>query len=105
HESHLAEVLQGSTALPVLRAVEAVRLQRDHVYVISPNTSLRMDDGLLVVTPAVRLEERRAPVDIFFRTLAESHGARAVAVVLSGTGPNGSNGIKRIKEQGGLVIA
>ena len=49
-------------------------------------------------------EERRAPVDIFFRTLAETHGTRAVCVILSGTGADGSMGLKRIKERGGVVF-
>ena len=57
------------------------------------------------VADFTRTEERRAPVDVFFRALADSHGSRSVAVVLSGTGPNGSAGVKRIKAYGGLVIA
>src|SRR5690606_28584907 len=51
-----------------------------------------------------QMEDRRAPVDIFFRTLAESHGPRAVGVVLSGTGADGSLGLKRLKENGGAVL-
>ena len=94
-----------AATIPVTRVVETVRVQRDHVYVISPNTSLRMSDGLLTVSDTLRREERRAPVDIFFRTLADTHGPRAVCIVLSGTGPNGSNGLKRVKEHGGFVIA
>ncbi len=105
HESRLAELLQTITTMPVMRVTEATKVAPDRVYVISPNTSLRMVDGSLTVSDVLRLEERRAPVDIFFRTLADAHGSRAVAIVLSGTGPNGSNGIKRVKECGGLVIA
>ena len=56
------------------------------------------------MSPVTGFEERRAPVDIFFRTLAESHHYRAVAVVLSGTGANGSMGLKRVKELGGVSI-
>ncbi len=59
---------------------------------------------LLSSRPMQTVEERRAPVDIFFRTLAESHDSRAVAVVLSGTGANGSMGIKRVKEKGGVAF-
>jgi two-component system CheB/CheR fusion protein len=105
HESRLADVLRTAASIPVTRVTETVRVERDHVYVISPNTSLRMADGLLTVSDTLRSEERRAPVDIFFRTLADTHGSHAVCVVLSGTGPNGSNGLKRIKERGGFVIA
>jgi two-component system, chemotaxis family, CheB/CheR fusion protein len=104
-ESHLAEVLQTVTAMPVVQVHETSPFEPDHVYVISPKTSLRMTDGLLTVTPMERPEERRAPVDIFFRALAEAHGSRAVGIVLSGTGADGSSGIRRLKEYGGLTIA
>ena len=63
-----------------------------------------MRDGHIIVSPVNTVEERRAPVDIFFRTLAESHDSRAVAVILSGTGANGSMGIKRVKENGGAAF-
>jgi two-component system CheB/CheR fusion protein len=105
HESHLAEVLQVVTRMPVRRATETVRLEPDHIYVISPNTSLRLADGHLTVSDSLRVEERRAPVDIFFRTLADTHGPRAVSIVLSGTGADGSNGLKRVNEHGGIVMA
>ena len=105
HESHLAEVLQVVTRMPVRRATETIRLEPNHIYVISPNTSLRLADGHLTVSDTLRLEERRAPVDIFFRTLADTHGPRAVSIVLSGTGPDGSNGLKRVNEHGGIVMA
>ena len=105
HESQLAEVLQSSTRMPVMKVTEAVRVEPDHVYVIPPNKSLSMRDGALLLSDVTRIEERRAPVDIFFRTLADSHGARAACVVLSGTGANGSMGLKRVKEYGGLTTA
>jgi two-component system CheB/CheR fusion protein len=75
------------------------------VYVIPPNKSLNILGDSLVVSGITRVEQRRAPVDVFFRALADAHGARSASVVLSGTGPNGSAGIKRIKEHGGLTIA
>jgi two-component system CheB/CheR fusion protein len=59
----------------------------------------------LQVADFARPEERRAPVDLFFRGLGDAHGSHAVAVILSGTGRNGSAGLKRVKEYGGLVIA
>jgi two-component system, chemotaxis family, CheB/CheR fusion protein len=105
HESRLAEVLQHCTRMPVARVSETVRIQPDHVYVISPNTSLRIADGSLTVSEVQLPEERRSPVDVFFRALANAHATRAICVVLSGTGPNGSNGLKRVKEYGGIVLA
>ncbi|HEX8290485.1 MAG TPA: PAS domain S-box protein, partial [Pyrinomonadaceae bacterium] len=94
----------GSTTMPVTQVNESVLIAPDHVYVIPPNQSLSVRDGSLVLSDMTRVEERRAPVDIFFRTLADSHGARAACVVLSGTGANGSMGLKRVKEHGGIAV-
>jgi two-component system, chemotaxis family, CheB/CheR fusion protein len=105
HDSKLAEVLQSTTSVPVIQVKDNIRVQANHVYVISPNQSLAMSDGHLSLSEMTKIEERRAPVDIFFRTLAESHHSRAVCVILSGTGANGSMGIKRVKEYGGVCIA
>ncbi len=104
YDSQLAQILQGVARIPVTQVSESVRVLPDHVYVVPPNKHLTMQEGLLVVEANSRLEDRRAPVDIFLRTLAESHGPGAVAVILSGTGANGSMGIKRIKENGGVVF-
>ena len=105
HDSHLASVLQGAAAIPVTQVTERIRVQPDAVYVIPPSCSLSMVDGHLTLSDIGRIEERRAPIDVFFRTLADTHPERAVGVVLSGTGADGSMGIKRIKESGGVCIA
>ncbi|MEJ7617802.1 MAG: chemotaxis protein CheB, partial [Pyrinomonadaceae bacterium] len=104
YESKLAEVLQFAAQIPVTQVKDRVHVEPNHVYVIPQNQSLAMYDGHLALSPVTRIEERRAPVDIFFRTLAESHTARAVSVILSGTGANGSMGMKRVKERGGICI-
>ncbi|MDX6693479.1 MAG: two-component system, chemotaxis family, CheB/CheR fusion protein [Blastocatellia bacterium] len=104
HESHLAEVLQLATEMPITQVRGSVRIEPNHAYVIPPNKSLAMNDGHLTLSEVKRIEERRAPVDIFFRTLAESKHARAVSVVLSGTGSDGSMGMKRVKEMGGVCV-
>ena len=104
HDSQLAEVLQNVSLLPVTKVEQRLAVEPDHVYVIPPNKGLEMKDGYIDVLEMTSNEMRRAPIDIFFRTLAQSHGPRAVSVVLSGTGANGSMGMKRIKEMGGLCI-
>ena len=105
HSSQLTSILQNVAHIPVTEATERVKVEPDHAYVVSPNSSLKMVDGHLDVTAIQTWEERRAPIDIFFRTLAESHASYAAAVVLSGTGADGSMGLKRIKEKGGIVLA
>ncbi len=104
HDSKLAEVLQTATAIPVKQVKESVKVEPNNVYVISPNKSLEITDGHLMLSDATLIEQRRAPVDIFFRTLAESRHSSAISVILSGTGANGSMGIKRVKELGGIAL-
>jgi two-component system, chemotaxis family, CheB/CheR fusion protein len=105
HDSRLAEVLQTTAPMPVSQVTTSTPISPDHVYVVPPNKSLSIADGIFTVAEFTRLEQRRAPVDVFFRALADTHGSRSICAVLSGTGPNGSAGLKRIKEYGGLVLA
>ncbi len=105
HDSKLAEVLQTTAPMPVTQVASTTTIVPDHVYVVPPNRTLEIADGTLIVSEITRPEQRRSPVDVFFRALADSHGSRSVCIVLSGAGPNGSAGLKRIKEYGGLVIA
>jgi two-component system CheB/CheR fusion protein len=105
HDSQLAAVLQATARMPVTQVHDRVTIERDHVYVVPPNKLLSIEGRAIVVTDMLRAEDRRSPVDLFFRSLADAHGAAAVGVVLSGTGQNGSAGIKRIKEYGGFTVA
>jgi two-component system CheB/CheR fusion protein len=105
HDSQLAQVLQHTSAIPVTQVTAKVEIESNRAYVVPPNKILRIDGDTILVQDIAGPEERRSPVDMFFRSLADSHGARAVCVILSGTGPNGSAGLKRIKEYGGLVLA
>jgi two-component system CheB/CheR fusion protein len=104
HDSKLAELLQQTTKMRVTKVVEKTKVMPDNVYVVPPNQHLTMLDGHIVASRNTTDADRRAPVDMFFRTLAETHGPRAICVVLSGTGANGSMGLKRIKERGGTVF-
>ncbi|MFN6964374.1 MAG: PAS domain S-box protein [Pyrinomonadaceae bacterium] len=104
YESRLAEVLQRVSSIPVEQVTKKTKVRPDHVYVVPPDKHLEMSNDSILVKPVETDEERRAPVDIFFRTLASTHGANAVAVILSGTGANGSMGLKRVKEFGGAVF-
>jgi two-component system CheB/CheR fusion protein len=101
HDSKLTEILQQVSPIPVQRVTEKTKVEANRVYVVSPNQHLTMSDGFVVPTANVQEEDRRAPVDIFFRTLADNYGQKAVCAILSGTGANGSMGLKRIKEKGG----
>jgi two-component system, chemotaxis family, CheB/CheR fusion protein len=105
HDSRLAEVLQQTAPIPVSQVRQRMPIEENNVYVVPPNKMLRLESGSIDVAEITRTEQRRAPVDMFFRSLADAQGSRAVCAILSGTGPNGSAGLKWVKEYGGLVIA
>ncbi len=104
HESVADKVLQVSTRMPVKQVSAPTPLEKNHVYVISPNHDLAMSNGHLRVTEAERPRGHHVAIDLFFRTLADTHQDKAVGIVLSGTGADGSVGIARIKEQGGVTF-
>jgi two-component system, chemotaxis family, CheB/CheR fusion protein len=105
YESSLDEVLQRATTMPVQQATQGQEVLADHVYVIPPGKFLSLTDGHLRLTDLQREHGKRLTVDLFFRSLADTHGPHSVAIVLSGGDGDGALGIKRIKERGGLTIA
>ena len=105
HESTLAELLARHTTMPVVQAEDGMTVAPNHVYVIPPRKYLASVDGHLRLSPLEPAPGRRMTVDVFFRTLADTHGAHAAAIVLSGADGDGAIGIKRIKERGGLTVA
>ena len=105
HESNLAALLQHHTAMPVMQVNEATHVERNHVYVIPPGSHLALTDGTLRLSEPQRRHGQQVAIDLFFRTLAETHGSNAAAVVLSGTGSDGASGLKRVKELGGVTFA
>ena len=105
HPSSAAAILQRSTSMPVIQVTSRVKIEPRHVYVIAPNQQMSMFDGLLVVSELDRPRGKHVAIDLFFRTLAEVHRERAIAIVLSGTGSDGAVGLSRIKENGGLTLA
>jgi two-component system CheB/CheR fusion protein len=104
HESHLAELLQPHVRFPVEQVNQTTLLQRNHVYIIPPNANLNAIDTHLRLTKLEERRQERAPIDYFFRTLARAHDGNAIAVVLTGTGSDGTLGVKDIKANGGVVI-
>jgi two-component system CheB/CheR fusion protein len=87
-----------------MQVTETTPLERNHVYVIPPGHNLSAVDSHLRLAPLEVNRFERAPVDHFFRTLADSFDGRAVAVVLTGSGSDGAVGVRRIRERGGIVI-
>jgi two-component system CheB/CheR fusion protein len=104
HPSSADSVLQRATVMPVMQVTSTTKIEQNHVYVIAPNQQLSMVDGYLGVSELDRPRGTHTAIDVFFRTLAEVHQERSVAVVLSGTGSDGAVGLTRIKEEGGVTL-
>lgn len=100
----LADILAKVAKLPVKCVTGPEEIVSDHIYILSAAKHVEIEKGRVSIVARVPIEDRRAPVDVFFRTLAESYKERSVAVILSGTGAGGSMGLKRIKEYGGATF-
>ena len=102
HKSAMTELLQRYTEMPVVEIGDGMIAEPNRIHVIPPNGTLTIERG------ALRVETPRGQantIDTFFRSLAEDQQENAIGVILSGSGSDGTLGIKAIKEQGGLTVA
>jgi two-component system CheB/CheR fusion protein len=106
HESMLTEILQKVTAIPVLEIADDIKVQPNHIYVIPSNKVLVATDGVLLLAPRPEKSktERYLPIDIFFTSLAIVHQSHSIGIILSGTGTDGTLGLKAIKDYGGITL-
>jgi two-component system, chemotaxis family, CheB/CheR fusion protein len=105
HQSLMVDLLAGHTPMVVQQAQDGMPLEREHIYIIPPGSYLSISGGTLRLSRPRERHGARMPFDFFLRSLAEEIGERAICVILSGTGADGSLGLKAVKEKGGLVIA
>src|SRR5438067_12489244 len=105
HESHMASVLDRMTPMAVREAKEGMRVERDHVYVIPPDTHLSLRDGAFHLQPREAAKGHQHVIDRFLRSLAEDRGAQAIGVILSGALSDGTLGLRDIRAAGGFTFA
>ncbi len=106
HESLLPELLQKATTIPVVEITDEVKVEPDHIYILPSNKMLVANDGVLKLSPRNTSKGTpNLPIDLFFASLAEIHQSEAIGVVLSGTGSDGTKGLKAIKDYGGITLA
>ena len=103
--SALVSLLSRITKMSIAEAKNGMRVERGHVYVIPPNKVMRIANGILKLLPRATAAEPHAPVNFFFRALAEDQKERAVGIILSGTGDDGSLGLEAIKGADGITFA
>jgi two-component system CheB/CheR fusion protein len=101
HKGMLVELLRRETSLPVLQAKDGMLVEPDHVYVIPPSKDLSLSKGQLHVFPQPAAPGLHLPIDFFFRSLAEDQQERGIGVLLSGTGSDGTLGLRAIKDRAG----
>jgi two-component system, chemotaxis family, CheB/CheR fusion protein len=103
-KSRMRELLQDRSAIPVTQVDEPTTLEANQIYIIPPDRDLAVERTTLELRPRGERAEH-APVDLFLRTLADAYGPNAVGIVLSGTGADGTAGVRHIREAGGITIA
>ncbi|MDP2792519.1 MAG: chemotaxis protein CheB [Sulfurisoma sp.] len=104
HVSILTEILQRSTAMPVVEAQDQMAVLPNRVHVIPPNRDMAIFHGILQLSVPEQPRGQRMPIDAFLRSLAEDQGERAIGVILSGTGTDGTLGLRAILGAGGISL-
>lgn len=103
YRSLMADILGKHTEMKVMQAENGTMMKSNTVYLIPPKNNMTLKEGRLLLTEFEN-GTLNHPIDVFFTSLAEEQKDRAIAVVMSGTGSDGTSGIKAVKERGGLVI-
>ena len=102
HASMLSEILQRNTTMPVHEAQDQTKIQPNHVYIIPPAKDMAIFHGTINLSVPEQARGLRLPIDSFFRSLAEDQGERAICVILSGSGSDGTLGLRAIHRAGGV---
>ncbi len=105
HLSVLGNLLKHYTSMSVHEVEDGMRLEPDNIYLIPPNYDMALLHGTLQLLPPMTARGLRLPIDFFFRSLAQDQRGRAIGIVLSGTGTDGTLGARAIKGEGGLIMA
>jgi two-component system, chemotaxis family, CheB/CheR fusion protein len=104
-KSLMDELLARHTKMPIYRVEDGMAVRANSIYLLPPRKEMIISGGKLLLTDKDPQQDLSLPIDHFFRSLAQDAGPRAIAIVLSGTGSDGSRGIRDIHEAGGLVLA
>ncbi|HZS85418.1 MAG TPA: CheR family methyltransferase [Stellaceae bacterium] len=105
HRTALPELLGHATAMPARLIEDGGAAQPNHIHILPPNATLTIKDGRLRLEPPALPRGQRTPIDDFLTSLAADRGENAACVILSGTGSDGTLGLRAIKESGGLTLA
>jgi two-component system CheB/CheR fusion protein len=104
HTSLLTDLIRRYTRMQVFEVNDGMVVQSDCVYIIPPNRDMAFINGVLTLLEPTMPRGQRLPIDFFFRSLAQDQHERAIGIVLSGTGSDGTLGVRAIKGEGGMVM-
>lgn len=104
HKSILADLIRSYTQMKVLEVTDGVQVRPNCVYIIQPNCDLALINGRLQVLEPDARRGHRLPIDFFFRSLAQDQRKRSIGILLSGSGSDGTLGVRAIKGEGGMVM-
>ena len=105
HSSLLTELVQRYTTLPVVEITDSLLVEINSIYIIPPDRDINFINGHLHVLEPLAQRGHRRPIDFFFKSLAQDQHEKAIGIILSGTGSDGSVGAESIKGEGGLLMA
>ena len=105
HKSLLTDLIRRYTRMQVFEVEDGMVVQANCAYIIPPNRDMAFLNGTLQLLEPAAPRGQRLPIDFFFRSLAHDQGERAIGIVLSGTGSDGTQGVRAIKGEGGMAMA
>ncbi|MEE2771775.1 MAG: chemotaxis protein CheB, partial [Bacteroidota bacterium] len=104
YKSMMGELLKKNTNLPIAQISDQMEVKGGQIYLIPPANNLVLEDNILILRDKPKNQTLNLPIDMFFESMAQQREERAIGIVLSGTGSDGTRGVRAIKEHNGMVM-
>lgn len=104
YKSMMGELLKKNTNLPIVQISDQMEVKGGQIYLIPPANNLVLEDNILILRDKPKNQTLNLPIDMFFESMAQQREERAIGIVLSGTGSDGTRGVRAIKEHNGMVM-
>ena len=104
YKSMMGELLSKNTNLPIVQITDNMKMKSGHVYLIPPANNLKLDGDHLILIDKPNNQTLNLPIDMFFESMAKQRKEKSIGIVLSGTGSDGTRGVRAIKENDGMVM-
>lgn len=105
HQSLLSSLLTNVSKIPVQEATNGIKIEPDNLFIIPPDKEMKVKDGRIMLAPRLSKNKVNLLIDVFFTSLAEQFHEKVIGVILSGSATDGTNGMRLIKDRGGVTFA